>query len=434
MQNTPPKGSDHRGPLLKSAAQTAITQHFLPSAGARRGATHTASIGHQEKTCARKKRLGNGSMFDSYHCCKHLSRNSHSHLRLESGTSVGRGQAVGDAVYLVCKAVRSSNTPMVHSFEVLAASGELARAVDSARQTFCEASKLQVQFTHYFCAQYHGNSVRPAWKASNVFASPEPRGVAQACCGFCGRVFAEGPDISPALLPEIWAPPVAAGPPYQSELVRSLLSMCSHPYTRHKPSHLLIYACTLARMQVVSLEASCRRCHVCGAGEACSSGQDGVRCSRTALRVWVQRALLPASSRLPEKVKSVARGHCAQNLHTCSENEAAASKDVNQPFLYAVVSGARESRMHEVWNQRSAKCSRGRDGLFGFSTAPSIVLAWGRSLSLSLPHSFSPSLGTPPSLSFPTPLSLFLSLSSSLSSSLSLSFSLSFSLSLSLSR
>ena len=86
---TTPKGSDHGGPLLKSAAQTAITQHFAPSAGARRGANHTASIAHKERTCARKKRLGNGSMFDSYNCvncCKHLSRNSHSTLRPASGT------------------------------------------------------------------------------------------------------------------------------------------------------------------------------------------------------------------------------------------------------------------------------------------------------------------------------------------------------------
>lgn len=231
--------------MKKSAAQTAITQHFAPSAGARRGATHNALIAHQERTCARKKRLGNGSMFDSHHCCRHLSRNSHSNLRPASGTPVGTGQAVGDAVYLVCKAFRSSNTPIMHSFEVLAASGDLARAVDSARQTFCETTKLQVQFTQYFGAQLHGNSVRPAWKASNVFASPEPRGVAQACCGFCGRVFAEGPDISPELLPEIWAPPVAAGTQaYQSEWVRSLLSMCSRPYTRHTPSHVLTYTRT----------------------------------------------------------------------------------------------------------------------------------------------------------------------------------------------
>ena len=231
-------------------------------------------------------------------------------------------------VYLVCKAIRSSDNQKLNSFEILAASGDLVRAVDGARQIFCEMTRLQVNYQQYFCAaasQQHGNSAPPAWKASSVFSSPEPRGVAQACCGVCGRVLAEGDDISVALLPEVWAHPAE---------VQSAAT-------------------------IVSLEASCRRCHVCGAGEACSSGPDGVRCTRTALRVWVQRALMP-----------LAQGDAQ---------------------LYAVVSGPRES---EVWNLRSAKCRESRGGVFAFRTPPSIFLACHRSLfsALSLPPSLSVSL------------------------------------------
>ena len=66
---------------------------------------------------------------------------------------MGQSVVVDGFVYLVCKAIRSSDNQKLNSFEILAASGDLVRAVDGARQIFCEMTRLQVNYQQYFSAQ-----------------------------------------------------------------------------------------------------------------------------------------------------------------------------------------------------------------------------------------------------------------------------------------
>ena len=171
-----------------------------------------------------------------------------------AGATVGRAQEQQDkdpGIYAVCKGVCTDDTAMFH-FDVLAITEDINDANNYARQSFCTLSKLEVHYREFFDANPvvgHSNTQPCGWKASSVFVSPEPQGLAESCCGLCGKVFAEGPEISPTLLPE-----------------------------------------TINAAGMVYLRASCQRCHGCGASAHASSRPGGVACSPTALHVWVQRA------------------------------------------------------------------------------------------------------------------------------------------------
>ena len=171
-----------------------------------------------------------------------------------AGATVGRAQEQQDkdpGIYAVCKGVCTDDTAMF-DFDVLAITEDIDDANNYARQCFCTLSKLEVHYREFFDTNpvvRHSNTQPCGWKASSVFVSPEPQGSAESCCGLCGKVFAEGSEISPTLLPE-----------------------------------------TINAAGMVYLRASCQRCHGCGASAHASSRPGGVACSPTALHVWVQRA------------------------------------------------------------------------------------------------------------------------------------------------
>ena len=102
-----------------------------------------------ERLGTRKSQLGSNRSRG-----KHETENWPAHLRPAVWTAaVGQRELVEGFVFLVCKAIRRGDSQKLHSFEILAASGDPLRAVDGARQIFCEMTRLQVNYQQYFSAQ-----------------------------------------------------------------------------------------------------------------------------------------------------------------------------------------------------------------------------------------------------------------------------------------